>query len=147
MKHYELTYIISPETTEEEVKNLGEKINRFILEENGKIEKISAPLRKKLGYPVNKKESGFLTTLRFSLAPEKLATLKKKLKKEAKIIRHLILIKKIKKEIPERKNLPITKSPFPTLEKNGEKRIKPKKVELKDIDKKIEEILKNNESQ
>jgi len=45
MKYYELTYIISPDLTEEELKKLSEIITNFIQEEGGFLEKIQNPLK------------------------------------------------------------------------------------------------------
>jgi len=131
MRNYELTLIISSEIPEQDLKNLIEKISGFIIKEGGKIEKTIEPLRKKLGYPIKKKVDGFITVLIFSLVPEKLEILEKELKKENQILRYLISIAKKKEELPIKK---IKITPQKTTE--------PKKVELKEIDKKIEEILK-----
>ena len=83
-----------------------------------------------MAYPVRKKSSNgaYLSTLNFHLDPEKLGSLEKKLKSEQKILRYLILKKKILKKIPEI-----------LIEKP--KRIVRPKVELKEIEKKLEEML------
>lgn len=129
MKNYELNYIISPDLSEGDVQNFSERINSFIQEENGELKETRKP---------SEKNFGFLATLNFCLNPEKLGILEKKLKAEDKILRYLILTKKAKEEIPGKKVLPRVKSSSPM----SEKKAKPKKVELKDIDKKIEEILR-----
>lgn len=132
MRNYELTCLISPDLSEEELKNLSIKINSFIQEETGVLEKASEPLKKRLGYPIKGKAGAFSVSLNFSLNPEKLENLEKKLKSENQILRYIILIKTAGKEVlPRRKRLrePAAHQP------------RTKKVELKEIDKKIEEIL------
>jgi len=151
MKNYQLTYLISPDLSEEELKNLSEKIKNFIQEETGTLEKITEPSKRELGYPIKKKGEAFLATLNFSFQPtadqpkagnpEKLGNLENKLKSEKQILRYLILTKKTIRERPERI---IRKEVLPGIKKPLEvtkKVTPPKKVELKEIDKKIEEIL------
>jgi len=141
MKNYQLTYLISPDLSEKELKNLSEKIKNFIREETGTLEKITEPSKRELGYPIQKRAEGFLATLDFSLGAEKLGNLENKLKSEKQILRYLILIKKVVRERPKRI---IKKEVSPRIKKPLEitkKVTPPKKVELKEIDKKIEEIL------
>ena len=130
MKNYELTYLISSDVSGEELKNLSEKIKSFIQEEEGAIKKTTESSKTKLGYPIKEKEQGFLTVLNFSLNPEKIANLEKKLKAENQILRYMILNKDLSEKIVYSKR---TSPELKTKES--------KKVELKEIDKKIEEIL------
>jgi ribosomal protein S6 len=80
-------------------------------------------IERKTAYPIKKEEEVFLVSLDFNFSPEKIKDLEKKLKEENKILRYLILVKE-KKEKPAEKE---------TLKK--------KKVELKEIEKKLKEIL------
>jgi len=140
MKNYELTYLISPELSEEESKIFSGKINNFIQEETGTLEKTTEASKKKLGYPIKKKDEAFLVTLNFSLNPEKLGRLEKKLKSENQILRYIILTKKTLR--PKRTSLGLaSKEALPKPPEAPPKITEPKKVELKEIDKKIEEIL------
>ena len=140
MKNYELTYLISTDVSEEELKNLSEKIKSFVQEEEGTIKKTTEPSKIKLGHSIKEKEQGFLNILNFSLSPEKITNLEKKLKAENQILRYMILNKDLsEKPIRPRRISPktTTKEPDKSLDKQSES----KKVELKEIDKKIEEIL------
>lgn len=129
MKYYELSYLISPDLSEQEVKAFQEKINSFLLDEGGRLENSKNPIKKKMGYPIKKNEEGFLATLNFYLKPERLDNLEKKLKKEPSILRYLILNKKI----PEKIKIPEIK---PRIKIKKEK-----KVKLEKIDEKLDEIL------
>ena len=131
MKNYELTYLISSDVSEEELKNLPEKIKSFIQKEEGAIKKITEPSKIKLAYPIEEKGQGFLTVLNFSLSSEKIANLEKILKVENQILRYMILNKDLPEKIIRSKR---TKPELNTKESE--------KAELKEIDKKIEEILK-----
>lgn len=134
MKLYELTYLISAELSEEELKALQEKINSFIQEE-GILNRAEKEIKKKLAQPVEKKGVVSLVTLSFQMSPEKLINLEKKMKMEPRILRYFILAKKVPK-FAEIKVPTLPKKP-PRIPK---KIVKPK-VELKEIEKKLEEIL------
>ena len=133
MKLYELTYLISPELPEEELKSLQEKINSLIQKGAGVLNEIKLPIKKKLAYPIKKQREAFLTDLSFYLEPDKLGSLEKELKSEKKILRYLILAK------PKLKIAKVRKRPTKIIPKIP---VKEKKVELKEIEKKLEEILR-----
>jgi len=127
MKTYELTYLISPDLSEKEVFSFQEKIISLIQEAGGTLGEVKTPVRKKMAY---------LATLNFHLSPEKLEILEKKLKSEGQVLRYIILNK------PRSK--PLTTFRKRTAEGNPttpEKKVVGGKVELKEIEKKLEEIL------
>lgn len=138
MKNYELIYLISSDLTEKDLKEITERIKNFIQEENGVLIKTREFDKRKLGYPINKQREGFWGSLDFSLNPEGLKNFAKKLKSDSQILRYMILTKKVLKEMPIKKTL------LKTTEQNKPlaRRPKDRKVELKEIDKKIEEILR-----
>jgi len=128
MKQYELIYLISSNLPEEGLKSLQEKINSLIQEEGGFISDVNLTIKRKLFSPIKKNKEVLAVNLDFNFPPEKLEDLEKKLKLEKEILRYLILTKQIKK----RMITPLKARKF----------IKPKaKVELKEIEKKLEEIL------
>ena len=127
MKIYEFTYLIKPDISKEDINSLQETIKSFIKEEEGSIVRINPPLKKNLAYPIKKNKEAFLADLTFDLNPDKLDGLEKKIKSEKRIIRYLLLKKKLlKKKLKVR----ATRKPQPKA-----------KVELKEIEKKLEEIL------
>lgn len=127
MKTYEFTYLIDPDISKEDLNSLQEIIKSFIKEEEGSIVRINPPLKKNLAYPIKKNKEAFLADLTFDLRPDKLDSLKKKIKSEKRIIRYLLLKKTLlKKKLKVR-----------TIRKTQPK----VKVELKEIEKKLEEIL------
>jgi small subunit ribosomal protein S6 len=142
MKKYELNYLISPELTEEEIKNLQNKIVSDIQEQGGILIQEKPFLSKKLAYSVKKYSQAFLATTIFQLLPEKLIILEKIIKEEKEILRHLLLIKE---EIKKTKDARFIKKP--KIEKSGQPAEKEKKTKtgLKEIEKKLEEILSNNQ--
>lgn len=128
MKSYEITYLISPDLSEEEAKTLQDKIISFLQAEEGILAEMNKAERKILSFPIKKKSSAFLSTGNFQLSPEKLEGFEKKLKEEVNILRYLILSKKSPKKIE-------------TSLKRPRKRMTKPKVELKEIEEKLEEIL------
>jgi len=138
MKYYELTYLASPELSEAQAKELQQKINASVQDKGGILDFSSEPSRINLRYPIKKNNEAHLITLIFSLKQEDIQALEKEIKTEAKIIRFLLFSKTKAKE-PE---IEIEETPKkesiaePEITKKTEK-----KVELKDIEKKLEEIL------
>lgn len=152
MNAYELTYIVSPEITGEEAEAKSKEIESAIQSREGIIVRQSNPIAKTLSYPIAKRASGFLGVLEFQLEPEKLIELKEIIAKDGKIVRHIILTKKpvkIKKQRRDRKEAAPVFETFdkkeetkgilePAQEKTQESKAK---VELKDIEQQLDEIL------
>jgi len=133
MRLYELTYLITPDFTEIEVKNFYNKINSLIEKEKGVLDSIEFKektfLKRDLAYPIKNKKEAILKSLRFRLDPKNLENIKKFLDSEKQILRYLILAKAPKKIEVKLK---------PKIQRPSKK---VKKVELKEIEKKLEEIL------
>ena len=133
MINYELTYLISPEKSEEQIQEASQGIVSYIEEQGGVLSGIQdKPLKKILGHPIENHTMAFVGTLKFSLSPDKIKLLEEKLKQDKQIIRNMLITKPQKEKLNFRK---IRKKFIPNNSK------KPK-IELKEIDKKIEEILK-----
>ncbi|MEI7424560.1 MAG: 30S ribosomal protein S6 [Candidatus Staskawiczbacteria bacterium] len=161
MKTYELTYIVSPEIKSEEAEAKGKEIEAAITSREGTVLKQTNPVAKTFSYPIGKKASGFLGILEFQLEPEKLLELKEVLAKDEKIIRDMVVIKRaaeFKKERRTRTKIetateeikieePVVVEKAETVEEEAV--VEPKvtkvkekeKVELKDIEHELDEIL------
>ena len=128
MKYYELAYIISSKLSEEEAKNIKQKIETSIQEKEGILD-FSEELKKiSLSYPIEKETQAYLGSVKFFLKKEDINKIEKEVKEEKNIFRFILCNKK-KIEIKE------------SDEKKPSSRRK-KKAELKDIEKKLDEILK-----
>lgn len=139
MKLYELTYFISPQIKSEEIEKLNQEIGEFIQNNGGTIIKFDAPTPRSLAYQIKKESSVFLVSTEFNSEPEKTKELEKKLQKETRILRYLLTIKTSGRRL--KKRIIIEKPSFTQPLK--EKTKKPgKKVELKEIEEKLDEILK-----
>lgn len=131
MKLYELTYLISPDLSGEELKTFSQKIDDIIREEGGVLIEGKNPVKKELNYPIKKKKIAYLTVVNFHLDPTKLEILQKKLKAKSQILRYLLIAKKLAKKVPS-----VSIKPPKKIFKKPEE-----KVELGEIEKKLEEIL------
>ena len=148
MKSYELNCLLNPNLNITQIKEFTQGITSSfkekIKEEN--LTKIN------LSYPIKKEGQAFLYSINFESSPQKINDLQEKLKSENKVLRFQILSKKerklpskkirmAKKTIPSRllqkaKGI-LPKKPLSFLTK---KKL-PKKVEIEDIKKKLDEIL------
>jgi len=134
MKLYELTYLISPELKEEEIKKVFSRIESLLSETGGILIENKSQGTVKLGYEIKKQKEALSATAKFQMAPEKIKSFQEKIKEIPEILRFLILAakpEKIKKEVSK-----IIRKPV-----KPKKTVKEKKVELKEIEKKLEEIL------
>jgi ribosomal protein S6 len=163
MKTYELSYIVSPEITSEEAEAKGKEIESLIQGKEGTVLKQSNPIAKTLSYKIGTRASGFFGILEFQLEPEKLLELKEFVVKDKKIIRHMLVVKQAAEMKKERRTR--TKPVAAPLEAEQKIEVEPvkeeepasteeistesgkthskekEKVELKDIEQKLDELL------
>ena len=136
MQLYQLDYLVSPKASEQDAQSMGEKIKSLIEKEGGSIIKTGLLSKQVLAYEIKKFNQAFLAGLIFNLEPEKLEKLEKKLRSEKNILRHLMFKKKLVKVKAKRR-----KTTKPSKEVKVLKDKPKRKVELKEIEKKLEEIL------
>ncbi len=143
MKPYELTYIISSGITSEDADNLKKDVESFVQSKGGVVLKSERTVPQILSYPIKRNSSGYFVTLEFQTEENTIKEIKEKLEKDEKILRHFLIIKKPIKQMKERRT---RKAPaIPGFEAKDtivdkEKKKEPK-VELEDIEKKLDEIL------
>ncbi|MDP2909750.1 MAG: 30S ribosomal protein S6, partial [bacterium] len=118
----------NPDLSQEETEELSKKIMDFITSETGIIIKSRKSEKRRLGCPVKEKNEGFLISAEFSIEPKKIKDLKKLLGEEQNILRHMLVIKPGE----EKEEKPL----------DSVRETKLKKVEIENIDEKIDEILK-----
>jgi small subunit ribosomal protein S6 len=144
---YELLYAIAQKFTEEETKPISEKIVKMIEKAEGTIKYTETWGKRKLAYAIKGYSFGYYTLLEFELDGVALAAIDRTLKIMPELIRHLIIkinpdkkprslklpkIDKDKKEAP----------PVPAvLEKKVEAKKESTKVDLKDLDQKLDKLL------
>ena len=143
---YELLFIIPNKFTEAEANSVTVKVKEIITKEGGNITFSEFWGKKQLAYPIGQNSYGYYSLLEFDLDGEKLVKINKILRMSNDVIRFQIVKKKIKtaeqlekaKKISEKiavKNI--------AEEKKAEEKEKgkEKKLDLKDLDKKLDNIL------
>ena len=152
MKNYYLSYLVSSELSDDEQTRFSQNIASLIQEQGGVLEKQDILKEKRLAYVIKKQDRALLGFLFFFMEPQKLEAVKDKLKENEKMLRFMITLQKIKKTKPSRSSLKRPVKTFgkkteglafaPIIDKTLESKEKPKeKVELKEIEKKLDEIL------
>ncbi len=165
---YELSYIIKGDLEAEITKEISQGLVSFVsgISQDTKI--IIQPKAQELAYPIKKQTQGFWGALEFSLEEEKLSELEKKLKETKEIIRFMITKKPVEKKKKKKKKKPAqsqasertrqttellagkkAETKEKVVETKEEEKQKPlsqkakkeEKVEIKDLDKKLDEIL------
>lgn len=119
MKLYELAYLPLPGLSEEEQKTLSDRVISFLGTQ-----------------PVSQHSSGFMVTVDFNSEGEKIGEIEAGLKKEPQIQRYLLLKKK-----PVRFRARIMRRA--EFSNKMDKKTEKPKVELQEIEKKLDEILKD----
>jgi len=130
MRSYELTYLVLPEKSEQDLKKIENDITTFIEKKGGVLEKKERPARRKMSPQIEKINSAFLETYIFQLNPMELKNLKKELKEKKEIFNFIVLNKKRQRKTLREKKMTTKKV----------KKTEPK-VELAEIEKKLDEIL------
>jgi len=129
MKSYQLTYLLSPDLTQEQIQNLITRIQSLLQEQGGILIETQKNQTIDLGDEIKKKKKAFLNNIKFQLDKDKIQNFKKELKKLTEILRFMILV-----------SLP-SKQALSPIKKSIRKLSKEKKVELKDIEEKLSLLL------
>jgi len=129
MKSYQLTYLLSPDLTQEQIQNLITRIQSLLQEQGGILIETQKNQTIDLGDEIKKKKKAFLNNIKFQLDSDKIQNFKKELKKLTEILRFMILV-----------SLP-SKQALSPIKKSIRKLSKEKKVELKDIEEKLSLLL------
>lgn len=145
MKTYELSYIISSQTTSEEADAVSKGVEFLIQNKGGVIFKSEKPVAKTLAYPIKKQSSGRFVFLEFQVGAESVKEIKEGTEKNENIIRCFIVIKDRIREL-KKKRIRKTVSKIESYEEvsraaTGEILKEKEAIKTEDIDKKLEEIL------
>lgn len=139
MQTYELTYIISSRMTVEEAETAKKDFEAFLRSHEGIILQSQKTTPQPLAYQIKRQSSGFFVTTEFQVEEGKVKEIKGALVKNPNVLRHFLIIKKPVKIMKERR----TRKPMAIT--SASTMIKPigpaKKIEMEDINKKLDEIL------
>ncbi len=134
---YQLAFLVSPNLNQSETEDFLKKIESLI-QKGGEISQKEELKKIRLAYPIQKEKEAFFGFFEFKTTAEEIEILKTELKKEKNLLRFLI----IKREAKKKEQIKRTKKPEIPLEpkEESDEKLKEKKVELKNIEEKIEEI-------
>jgi len=142
MKYYELSIIVKPDILDEEASGFAEKITAMINDLGGSLMENRPVLKKLMGYPIKKQRGVVLLSFDFTIPKEKIDDLNKRLLLEGRNMRHMIIMRHPSNK-PERVRSFSPEKTAEIAEKPKEADPVEKKVELKEIEEKLEEILKD----
>lgn len=150
--HYELLYLISNQFSEDEVKPIKEKVHSLIIANQGNITSSQDLGKKRLAYPIKSFRYGYYNLAEFDMPGINLAALDRALRMMNEILRQQIVIKTVQtaEQIEEDKKIA---AKIAARNDQEEKMAKEKsavapikeadkdKVDLKDLDEKLDKIL------
>ncbi|QXD14481.1 30S ribosomal protein S6 [Rhodocaloribacter litoris] len=88
---YELTYIINAAISDDQIKQLVQRVNKYIEEHGGKILEVDEWGNRRLAYPINKKRNGYYVNLYFEAEGDLIGRLERALEIDDNILRYLTL--------------------------------------------------------
>lgn len=156
--HYELLFIVSNKFAEDEVKPIVEEVRNIIVNNEGKVTFEEYWGKKELAYPIQHFNHGYYALYEFDCAGEKMAKIDKDLRMNKKVLRHQIIVKEFRtlEEIAQEKalsqkradELKTDATQRGRKEKEEVKEVKEKevaKVNLKELDEKLDKILETDD--
>lgn len=139
MNTYEMGYLLSGKMPLEDAETYVGTIESIIRNDaSGIISKRAHPQKKKLAYPVKKERYGYFGTINFEMPRKHIKTINQKLRLEQNLLRHIVLtvdLKKILRVTPARSRR------RPILQKEAPKPSERKEVKMKELEKRLEEII------
>ncbi|MDO9399403.1 MAG: 30S ribosomal protein S6 [bacterium] len=155
--HYEILYIVANKYSEDEAKLIEKKINKVLIDRGGKITFNQAWGKKRLIYPIKSFTYGYYFLAEFDLAGSLLAQVDKDLRMMSDVLRHQIVVKKIKtaeriakdkkiadkiaaRGLKEEKTIEDQKK----VKEETKEKIKTE-VNLKELDEKLDKILETSD--
>ncbi|HCM36348.1 MAG: hypothetical protein A3J30_00895 [Candidatus Wildermuthbacteria bacterium RIFCSPLOWO2_02_FULL_47_9c] len=136
MRNYDLTLIFSPSLSEQEANDQFQRLVSFVQEQGGILEDQRMLGKKPLLSPIRGSKEGYLALIAFSLSEDKLPTLEKECRGGEQILRFSLARQMKKAKKAQAAPAPVPAS-LPTSEVKKEE-----KIDLADIDEKLEEIFK-----
>lgn len=152
--HYEILFIIPNRFTDEEAQEVFKKVGQLITSLEGKISLENYWGKKKFAYPIKGEYYGYYGLFEFELERAAVTEINNKLRLDNNIVRFLIVKKDVKSEEQVKKDEKIkekienkkakAKEEVTKEEKKvtkTSKKSEDKKIDLKNLDEKLEDVL------
>jgi len=163
-EHYELLYIIPVKFVGEEQEKVIEKVAKIVKDQGGEITKNEIFAKQKLAYSIRHVYQGVYVVVEFDSNKLAIKKINNILKLTPEVLRHLIVTKRkltvAEVEAQENKKQAIVKAEVEKKEEEIQKQVeeikeekpeekkeaapKKEKISLEDLDKKLDEILKDD---
>jgi len=91
LRDYELTVVITPETSEEKLEALIESISRYVTSRGGTVSDVQRWGKRKLAYPIKHFIEGYYVLLQFNMKPSDGRQLENNLRISEEVLRHLLI--------------------------------------------------------
>ena len=88
---YELTYIVNAVLSDEQVKAVVKRVNKFIEDNGGELLRVDEWGSQRLAYPINKKRNGYYVNLYMNVPGEIIGRLERSLEIDDDILRYMTL--------------------------------------------------------
>ena len=136
MRNYELTLIFSPLLAEQEANDRFQRLVSFVQDQGGILENQRILGKRPLLAPIQKSKEGYLAAISCSVNEEKLPVLEKECAAQEHLLRFMITKQ-------QKRKAKAASSPAPVRAREQEQQ-QEEKVDLADIDQKLEEIFKES---
>jgi small subunit ribosomal protein S6 len=90
MRNYELAYIADPELSDQDVEALEERVKGWIEAAQGEVTKIDRWGKRRLAYPIRKRNEGYYTIMQLSLPPQAGPQIERDLRLSEQVLRYMI---------------------------------------------------------
>lgn len=90
-KIYETTVIINPTLEEHQIENIVKNIEEMITKNGGSVKSIERWGRKRLSYPINKRNNGYYAYMEFELDGSMVVDLERNFEYDENIMRYLTI--------------------------------------------------------
>ncbi len=147
LKQYELTCILEPHLDGSSLDNFKKDLEKTIIDNKGKLVRLSEPEKRELSYPINKQGIAIYIVAHIDFESSDINEFLKELRANKLIIRHLITTLEIPKADSDKPKAPKK----PRIKKEEEGKDKPAfakaptskqdNLNLEEIDKKLDELV------
>ena len=91
LRDYELTVVITPETSEEKLEASIENVSRYITSRGGTVSDVQRWGKRKLAYPIKHFIEGYYVLFQFKMKPMDGRGLENNLRISEEVLRHLLI--------------------------------------------------------
>jgi small subunit ribosomal protein S6 len=86
---YEVMYIVDPDTADDKIAKLNDAVGKLITKEGGSVIKMEDIGRKRLAYPIQKKQEGYYVLFEIEGSGQEIAELERRMRVNDMILRYL----------------------------------------------------------